>query len=209
MRTGVLSDESILTHCAHHRPIPMHLVSKVLSDNSDAFTPYSSKKLKYQISASRPNTFDTLATQLNRHSEAGNVRDSLHAALTTTLLNNGFVADTEHPTLFHSPLMQEQIAREAEEHEAEAPSPAEAEAPSPERVESSPERVEPFTRLNSAAVIRAHERMRTPDQQRQTGTPQHATRLAGARNTPAPIPIQGELSQSVSNNTRNHGSRRP
>ena len=189
MRTGVLSDESILTHCAHHRPIPMHLVSKVLSDNSNAFTPYSSKKLKYQISASRPNTFDTLATQLNRHSEAGNVRDSLHAALTTTL-------EAEHE------------GEAEEEHEA-APSPAEAEAPSPERVEPSPERVEPFTRLNSAAVIRAHERMRTPDQQRQTGTPQHATRLAGVRNTPAPIPIQGELSQSVSNNTRNHGSRRP
>ena len=159
--------------------------------------PDTPKKLKYQISASRPNTFDTLATQLNRHSEAGNVRDSLHAALTTTLeAEHEGEAEEEHEAA-PSPA------------EAETPSPAEAEAPSPERVESSPERIEPFTRLNSAAVIRAHERMRTPDQQRQTRTPQHATRLAGARNTPAPIPIQGELSQSVSNNTRNHGSRRP
>ena len=91
MRTGVLSDEHILKHCAHYRPIPMHASERVLRGNNDhhTSTPYSSKKLKYIKQVSRPQIYDTLATQLSRisgnHSE---FRDALHTAFDATLSDN-------------------------------------------------------------------------------------------------------------------------
>ena len=91
MRTGVLSDEHILKHCAHYRPIPMHASERVLRGNNDhhTSTPYSSKKLKYIKQVSRPQIYDTLATQLSRisgnHSE---FRDALHTAFDAALSDN-------------------------------------------------------------------------------------------------------------------------
>ena len=91
MRTGVLSDEHILKHCAHYRPIPMHTSERVLRGNNDhhTSTPYSSKKLKYIKQVSRPQIYDTLATQLSRisgnHSE---FRDALHTAFDAALSDN-------------------------------------------------------------------------------------------------------------------------
>jgi len=96
MRTGVLSDEHILKHCAHYRPIPMHASERVLRGNNDhhTSTPYSSKKLKYIKQVSRPQIYDTLATQLSRisgnHSE---FRDALHTAFDATLSDNDNVND--------------------------------------------------------------------------------------------------------------------
>ena len=96
MRTGVLSDEHILKHCAHYRPIPMHASERVLRGNNDhhTSTPYSSKKLKYIKQVSRPQIYDTLATQLSRisgnHSE---FRDALHTAFDATLSDNDNVSD--------------------------------------------------------------------------------------------------------------------
>jgi len=99
MRTGVLSDEHILKHCAHYRPIPMHASERVLRGNNDhhTSTPYSSKKLKYIKQVSRPQIYDTLATQLSRisgnHSE---FRDALHTAFDATLSDNDNVSDNDN-----------------------------------------------------------------------------------------------------------------
>ena len=102
MRTGVLSDEHILKHCAHYRPIPMHASERVLRGNNDhhTSTPYSSKKLKYIKQVSRPQIYDTLATQLSRisgnHSE---FRDALHTAFDATLSDNVNVNDNVNDNL--------------------------------------------------------------------------------------------------------------
>ena len=82
MRTGVLSDESIIKHCSRHRPIPMGISKSILQPTLHDTTPYSSKKLKYIKQMSRPKDFDVLATQLTRHSGGhAEIRERLHEAL--------------------------------------------------------------------------------------------------------------------------------
>ena len=111
MRTGVLSDEHILKHCAHYRPIPMHASERVLRGNNDhhTSTPYSSKKLKYIKQVSRPQIYDTLATQLSRisgnHSE---FRDALHTAFDAALSENvnDNVNDNDNDNLTSTPAQQ-------------------------------------------------------------------------------------------------------
>ena len=86
MRTGVLSDEHILKHCAHYRPIPMHLAPTILHINSKPMTPYSSKQLKYTKMVSRPDTFDTLARSIARATgNDSDTRDNLHEAFDNAL----------------------------------------------------------------------------------------------------------------------------
>jgi hypothetical protein len=82
MRTGVLSDESIIKHCSRHRPIPMGISKSILQPTLHDTTPYSSKKLKYIKQMSRPKDFDVLATQLTRNSGGhAEIRERLHQAL--------------------------------------------------------------------------------------------------------------------------------
>jgi hypothetical protein len=82
MRTGVLSDESIIKHCSRHRPIPMGISKSILQPTLHDTTPYSSKKLKYIKQMSRPKDFDVLATQLTRNSGGhAEIRERLHEAL--------------------------------------------------------------------------------------------------------------------------------
>ena len=76
MRTGVLSDESIIKHCSRHRPIPMGISKSILQPTLHDTTPYSSKKLKYIKQMSRPKDFDVLATQLTRNSGAAHIDTS-------------------------------------------------------------------------------------------------------------------------------------
>ena len=81
MRTGVLSDESIIKHCSRHRPIPMGISKSILQPTLHDTTPYSSKKLKYIKQMSRPKDFDVLATQLTRNSGGhAEIRERLHQA---------------------------------------------------------------------------------------------------------------------------------
>ena len=81
MRTGVLSDESIIKHCSRHRPIPMGISKSILQPTLHDTTPYSSKKLKYIKQMSRPKDFDVLATQLTRNSGGhAEIRERLHEA---------------------------------------------------------------------------------------------------------------------------------
>jgi len=82
MRTGVLSDESIIKHCSRHRPIPMGISKSILQPTLHDTTPYSSKKLKYIKQMSRPKDFDVLATQLTRNSGGhAEIRERLNQAL--------------------------------------------------------------------------------------------------------------------------------
>ena len=82
MRTGVLSDESIIKHCSRHMPIPMGISKSILQPTLHDTTPYSSKKLKYIKQMSRPKDFDVLATQLTRNSGGhAEIRERLHEAL--------------------------------------------------------------------------------------------------------------------------------
>jgi hypothetical protein len=82
MRTGVLSDESIIKFCSRHRPIPMGISKSILQPTLHDTTPYSSKKLKYIKQMSRPKDFDVLATQLTRNSGGhAEIRERLHEAL--------------------------------------------------------------------------------------------------------------------------------
>ena len=81
MRTGVLSDQSILKHCAKYQPLPMHMTQSILGNSQILTTPYSSKKIKYVRQMSRPQTFDALATQLSKTSGSLELREQLHQAL--------------------------------------------------------------------------------------------------------------------------------
>ena len=67
-RTGVLSDASVIASCSIFRPIPLNMVKKLLHtpENLHTDTPFSSKKLKYINSVSRPADFHTLASALTR-----------------------------------------------------------------------------------------------------------------------------------------------
>ena len=80
----VLSDEHILKECAHYRPIPMKLASKIIDGtNTLKVSPFSSKPLKYQRQLARPEHFDSYAHSLSRN--LGNdpeFRGKLHAAYT-------------------------------------------------------------------------------------------------------------------------------
>ena len=81
----VLSDEHILKECAHYRPIPMKLASKLIDSSyiKNDKSPFSSKPLKYQRQLARPEHFDSYAHSLSRN--LGNdpeFRGKLHAAYT-------------------------------------------------------------------------------------------------------------------------------
>ena len=200
MRTGVLSDESILKHCAHYRPIPMHASERVLRGNNDHHisTPFSSKKLKYIKQVSRPQTYDALATQLSRNSgNHSGFREALHEAFDAALATPDAAAATPptqpQPLPFHPPDIYSII------HTPQPPA-AEQTPPSPGSAGS----VAPPGSVD--AVINWHE-MQTPAQQQPTlGTPPTPVRIAsfGQRHTPAPIPISSTsgLSQAVSSYTR-------
>ena len=85
MRTGVLSDQSILKHCAKYQPLPMHMTQSILGNSQILTTPYSSKKIKYVRQMSRPQTFDALATQLSKTSGSLELREQLHQALSNAI----------------------------------------------------------------------------------------------------------------------------
>ena len=85
MRTGVLSDQSILKHCAKYQPIPMHMTHSILNQSPILTTPYSSKKIKHVRQMSRPQTFDALATHLGKHSGSVELRELLHQALNNAI----------------------------------------------------------------------------------------------------------------------------
>ncbi len=67
-RTGVLSDEHILKHCAIYNPIPMKIADKLLHQDLNVHkeSPFTTKKLKYHNVISRPTSFNTLANSLTR-----------------------------------------------------------------------------------------------------------------------------------------------
>jgi len=72
MRTGPLSDEYILKHCAIYRPIPLGPAQSILmhdlhreTSNVNAIT---GKALKYQKPIPRPTSFDALAKTLTKMS---------------------------------------------------------------------------------------------------------------------------------------------
>ena len=90
MRTGVLSDHNVMKKCSKHQTLPMHM-SHILG-KPQTTTPYSSKSLKYPRQMSRPQTFDTLATQLSRNSGSVLLREQLHQAL-----HNVITHETEAP----------------------------------------------------------------------------------------------------------------
>ena len=83
----ILSDEHILKECAHYRPIPMKLATKMLDGGAlNVQSPFTSKKLKYQRQLSRPEHFDSYAHSLSRN--LGNdpeFRGRLHTAYTTDI----------------------------------------------------------------------------------------------------------------------------
>ena len=99
MRTGVLSDQSILKHCAKYQPIPMHMTHSILNQSPILTTPYSSKKIKHVRQMSRPQTFDALATHLGKHSGSVELRGLLHQALTNAISSpeNGNDNDNSTP----------------------------------------------------------------------------------------------------------------
>ena len=68
IRSGVLSDESILKHCAIYNPIPMKMANSVLRQDLNVHkeSPFTTKKLKYPNAVSRPASFNTLASSLTR-----------------------------------------------------------------------------------------------------------------------------------------------
>ena len=80
----ILSDEHILKECAHYRPIPMKLATKMLDGGAlNVQSPFTSKKLKYQRQLSRPEHFDSYAHSIARN--LGNdpeFRGRLHTAYT-------------------------------------------------------------------------------------------------------------------------------
>ena len=84
----VLSDEHILKHCAHYRPIPMKLAAKILDGKgvSAKTSPFTSKPLKYVAQLSRPAHFDSYAHSIARN--LGNdpeFRSRLHTAYTADI----------------------------------------------------------------------------------------------------------------------------
>ena len=90
MRTGVLSDHNVMKKCSKHQTLPMHM-SHILG-KPQTTTPYSSKSLKYPRQMSRPQTFDTLATQLSRNSGSVLLREQLHQALHNVITHETEVA---------------------------------------------------------------------------------------------------------------------
>ena len=99
MRTGVLSDQSILKHCAKYQPIPMHMTHSILNQSPILTTPYTSKKIKHVRQMSRPQTFDALATHLGKHSGSVELRGLLHQALNNAISSpeNGNDNDNSTP----------------------------------------------------------------------------------------------------------------
>lgn len=72
MRTGPLSDEYILKHCAIYRPIPLGPAQSILMHDlhtqRNSVTITGSKALKYQKPIPRPTSFDALAKTLTKMS---------------------------------------------------------------------------------------------------------------------------------------------
>ena len=106
MRTGVLSDQSILKHCAKYQPIPMHMTHSILNQSPILTTPYTSKKIKHVRQMSRPQTFDALATHLGKHSGSVELRGLLHQALNNAISSpeNGNDNDNSTPATPATPV---------------------------------------------------------------------------------------------------------
>jgi hypothetical protein len=77
-RTGVLSDEHILQHCAKYRPVPLGVAHTILQQPS-ATTLMNGKRLKHSQPPPRPENFDTMAKAVARIHQDPNVRDQMES----------------------------------------------------------------------------------------------------------------------------------
>ena len=108
----VLSDAHILKHCALYQPIPMNMANTVLKKdlNIHTTTPFTSKKLKYHNSVSRPASFNTLVNSLTRVS-GGDLRIRDHLINTyTTEMNKPPASTMQVPPLTSMPPVPPQPA---------------------------------------------------------------------------------------------------
>jgi hypothetical protein len=75
-RTGVLSDEQVLKHCAKYRPVPLGVAHTILQQPS-ATTLMNGKRLKHSQPPPRPENFDTMAKAVARIHQDPRLRDKM------------------------------------------------------------------------------------------------------------------------------------
>ena len=68
MRTGILSDESVLAMCAEYRPIPLGQVERILKGKTDA----EPSKLKHSQPPSRPAFFGAMSNSMAKEMDPTN-----------------------------------------------------------------------------------------------------------------------------------------
>jgi len=67
MRTGILSDQSVMLHCAKYQAVPLGKAMSILSHNQvNQRKPLFGRKLKHTQTPPRPESFDTMAKSVAR-----------------------------------------------------------------------------------------------------------------------------------------------
>ena len=72
MRSGVLSDESIMRNCAQYRPIPLGMVEKIIGHIKPKRSGLQTKPVKHSRPSPRPVTFNAMSFAMAKHVDPTN-----------------------------------------------------------------------------------------------------------------------------------------